>query len=217
MPKIKHFENYTARYEEWFKIHKFAYQSELLAVNTLLPKNGVGIEIGVGSGRFAEPLGIKLGVEPSKKMSRIAQQRGVSVVEGVAEMLPFHDAQFYYALMVTTICFLDNIEASMKEAYRILKPAGSFIIGFVDRNSRLGMTYQKHKNENVFYKDANFLTVDEIVSYLKQAGFTEFSFKQTIFHNLNYMTNIEPVKEGYGDGSFVVIKAIRQYVQEARG
>jgi len=64
MPKLKPFEEYTKRYEDWFKKNKFAYESELLAVKELIPANGEGIEIGVGSGKFAEPLGIKLGVEP---------------------------------------------------------------------------------------------------------------------------------------------------------
>jgi SAM-dependent methyltransferase len=210
MPKIEAFEKHTARYEAWFEIHQFAYQSELLAVRKLLPVDGRGLEIGVGSGKFAEPLGITLGIEPSPKMSRLAQQRKISVVQGVAEMLPFHDAQFDYAVMITAICFLDDINASMNEACRILKPAGTFIIGFVDRESSLGLTYQRHQHENVFYKDANFFSVDEIVSFLIKAGFVEFNFKQTIFHSLNNITDVESVKDGYGEGAFVVIKALKR-------
>jgi len=207
VPKIAPFEKYVSRYENWFDVHGFAYQSELAAIKTLLPKDGVGVELGVGSGRFAAPLGIKFGLEPSNKMSSIAKQRGISIIEGVAEMLPFQNDRFDYALMVTTICFLDNIEASMKEAFRILKPGGSLIIGFVDRNSPLGMIYQKQKAENVFYRDAIFLTTVEIISYLNKARFTGFIFAQTIFHHLNDVKTIEPVKQGYGEGSFVVIKA----------
>jgi ubiquinone/menaquinone biosynthesis C-methylase UbiE len=207
MPKIEPFERYSEKYEDWFGKNKFAYQSELLAVKALIPENSEGIEVGVGSGKFAEPLGIKLGVEPSKEMGRIAEKRGINILDTVAEKLPFNDAQFGFVLMVTTICFLDDIKAAFGEAYRVLKPGGCFIIGFVDKLSPLGKLYQLHKMKNVFYRIANFYSVDEVVSYLKEAGFENFAFVQTIFHNLGEIKEIEPIKEGYGEGSFVVIRA----------
>jgi ubiquinone/menaquinone biosynthesis C-methylase UbiE len=210
MPKIEPFEEYPKRYEDWFRKNKFAYESELLAMKELIPANGEGIEIGVGSGKFAGPLGIKLGVEPSQKMRKIAEKKGIKVMDGVAEKLPFDDRQFAFALMVTTICFLDDLETAFKEAYRVLKPDGCFIIGFVDKLSPLGRLYQQHKTKNVFYKIANFYSVDEVVSYLRKAGFENFAFVQTIFHNLAEIKEIEPTKEGYEQGSFVVIRATKK-------
>jgi len=210
MPKIEPFEEYLERYEDWFQKNKFAYESELLAVKELMPANGEGIEIGVGSGRFAGPLGIKLGVEPSPKMRKITKKKGIKVINGVAEKLPFDDRQFAFALMVTTICFLDDLETAFKEACRVLKPDGCFIIGFVDKLSPLGRLYQQHKTKNVFYKIANFYSVDEVASYLRKAGFENFAFVQTIFHNLTDIKEIEQVKEGYGQGSFVVIRATKK-------
>ena len=61
MTKIELFERYVLEYENWFKKKHFVYDSELHMVKTLLPKNGKGIEIGVGTGRFAAPSGIKAG------------------------------------------------------------------------------------------------------------------------------------------------------------
>lgn len=209
MPKVESFERYANRYEEWFVKNRFAYEAELQAIRKLLPKSHIGVEIGVGTGRFAVPLGLKFGVEPSKAMGEIAQKRGIEVIDGVAEALPFKDSQFDFALMVTTICFIDDIETSFKEAHRVLKPKGFLIIGFVDRNSPLGMAYQKHKNENVFYKEANFYSTDEVVSYLKKAGFQDFAFTQTIFQDLKKISEIEPVREGYGEGSFVAVRGLK--------
>ncbi len=209
MPKIEPFEEHTSRYEDWFKKNKFVYESELRAIREQLPARGKGIEIGVGSGLFAAPLGIKFGVEPSAKMRELARKRDIEVVEGVAEKLPFDDAQFEFALMVTTICFVDDIQASFKEAYRILKPGGSLVIGFVDKKSPIGKLYQQHKMESVFYKTATFYSVDEVVSYLEKACFGNFNFTQTIFHKFSQIKNEEPIKKGYGDGSFVVIRAIK--------
>ena len=209
MPKKEPFEKNVVRYEEWFERNSFVYESELEAIRSLLSQSGTGVEIGVGTGRFAAPLGISFGVDPSKEMGKVAQQRGIEVIGGVAEALPFDDDRFDFALMVTTICFLDNIEMSFKEGYRVIKAGGFLIIGFVDRNSPLGKTYQKYKNNNVFYKVATFYSVNEVVSYLKKTGFRDIAFTQTIFHNLKDVNEIEPVKKGHGKGSFVVVKGMK--------
>ena len=210
MARIEPFERFTSEYEDWFEKNHFVYVSELGAVRAQLPEKGKGIEIGVGTGRFASPLGIELGLEPSARMRRIAEERGIQVVEGVAEDLPFADARFDFALMVTTICFVDDIDVAFREVRRVLKNAGRFIIGFIDKSSALGKLYEKGKSENEFYRSATFYSVDEIISHLKRADFGHFNFAQTIFHRLNEIREIEPVVNGHGEGSFVVISAEKE-------
>ncbi len=206
MPGISSFSENVERYEAWFLDNPFAYVSELHAIRELLPK-GQGVEIGVGTGRFAAPLGITKGIEPSRPMAELARKKGIEVVAGVAEHLPYHDAEFDYALMITTICFLDDMELAFREIQRVLKPAGSFVIGFVDSNSRLGKEYVARKNENVFYRDATFYSVQQITQALELTGFGSFEFRQTLFKPLEELTEVEPVREGHGQGSFVVVRA----------
>jgi len=205
--KIQPFEDYANQYEDWFKKNYWVYQSELQAVKKQLPKQGNGIEIGVGSGRFAGPLGINLGVEPSPRMRELAKAQGIEVIDSGGEELPFNDSQFDFVLMVTTICFFDDIEKAFRETYRILKPNGRLIIGFIDKNSPVGRIYQEHKDESEFYKIATFYSVDEVVLCLKNTGFSHFAFNQTIFRDLEEIKDIEPIRSSYGDGSFVVINA----------
>lgn len=207
MARIEPFEKYSEKYEDWFEKNKFVYGSEIQAIKELFPKVKKSIEIGVGSGKFAVPLGIKTGVDPSPRMRNIAQQRGIKVIDAIAEELPFKDSQFELVLMVTTICFVDNLNLTFREAYRILKLGGYLIIGFVDKDSSLGKLYQQHKEESLFYKIATFYSTKEVVYNLSRVGFKEFNFKQTIFHSLNEIKNVELVKEGYGEGSFVAIRA----------
>jgi ubiquinone/menaquinone biosynthesis C-methylase UbiE len=108
--KIGPFEAHYERYEQWFETHQAAYASELLALRPLVPLVGQGIEIGVGTGRFAGPLGVSVGLDPSDAMLARAAARGIETVKGTAEALPFPDQAFDYALVVTTICFVDSPE-----------------------------------------------------------------------------------------------------------
>ncbi|HEY49989.1 MAG TPA: methyltransferase domain-containing protein [Dehalococcoidia bacterium] len=207
MARTGPFEIHYREYENWFEKNIFAYRSELSAIESFVPADKRGIEIGIGSGRFAAPMCIETGIDPSFRMLETAKIRGLEVIAAVAESLPFIDSCFDFALMVTTICFLDDTETALKEAYRILKPSGSLIIGFVDKNSPLGRLYQQHKKESVFYSVATFYSVEEVVSMLEKSGFQDFNFAQTIFRDLTEISDIEPVKAGYGEGSFVVVEA----------
>jgi len=207
MPGVNDFDRNVLQYEEWFVNNPFAYVSELHAVQELLPMNGSGIEIGMGTGRFSAPLGIEQGIEPSRSMAEIAKKKGLDVVSGVAENLPYKDSEFDFCLMVTTVCFLDDIELAFQEAYRVLKPRGLFIIGFVDKNSPIGKAYEQRKNESLFYKAATFYSVDDLLVHLKKAGFMKFRFCQTLFGPLQDMQEPSEVKEGFSEGSFVVIRA----------
>ena len=205
--RIEPFEKYFLRYEQWFIDNLNVYKSELLAIKSLLPKRKKSIEIGVGTGKFAVPLGIMVGIEPSNKMRQLSLKRGIDVINAVGEFLPIRKERLDLVLMVTTICFLDDIKMAFEDVYNILTSKGSFIIGFIDRNSTIGIKYQLQKKENVFYNVADFYSVDEVVSYLKIANFTKFEFSQTIFRPLHEIKDIEPIKPNYGEGSFVVIKA----------
>lgn len=209
MAKTQPFDKHTSQYEAWFEENKYAYLSELQAIRALMPESENCIEIGVGSGRFAQPLGIKTGVEPSQKMRDIAEKRGIHTLEGIAEDLPLEDAKYDLVLMVTTICFVDNLNKAFQEASRILKPGGQILIGFIDKESPVGKLYRKYQQESVFYRDAIFYSVDEVVEELINTGFSHFEFSQTIFHPLDKIKKIEPIKEGYGEGSFVVIKGYK--------
>ncbi|GAG24740.1 unnamed protein product [marine sediment metagenome] len=45
------FNSHADKYDKWFDRHRPAYLSEVKTVKELLPENGLGIEIGVGTGR----------------------------------------------------------------------------------------------------------------------------------------------------------------------
>lgn len=210
MPITKPFDQHSDEYEQWFIENRYVYLSELAAVRHFMPRSGMGVEIGVGSGQFALPLSISFGIEPSENMLKLAQQKGIVALKAVAEHLPFKNNAFDSVLMVTTICFLDDVNKAFQETRRILKANGKFILGLIDRNSPLGQIYLAKKQQNVFYRSATFYSTEEIISLLEQNQFTNFHTVQTVFGNLAEITAIQPFKNGYGEGGFVVIKAEMQ-------
>ncbi|MBN2275885.1 MAG: class I SAM-dependent methyltransferase [Bacteroidales bacterium] len=210
MAKTKPFDEHLAEYEQWFIDNRFVFQSELAAIQKVLPAKCNGVEIGVGSGIFASKLGIMDGVEPSFAMREKASERNINAIDGVAEELPYPDESYDFALMVTTICFVNNVLQSFKEVHRILRKNGVFIIGFVDKNSPVGKVYFRNRNQSVFYKDADFYSTEEVYGYLSETGFKTETTLQTVFGMLNTITEIQMSKNGYGEGSFVVIKAKKE-------
>ena len=208
---IEVFEQNAAEYDEWFVSNEFVYRAELEAVRQLIP-GGRGIEIGVGTGRFAAPLGVKFGVEPAMNMALRVKERGIAVVRAVAEQLPIRNNSFDFALFVVTICFVPEPKRALAEIHRILRPGGEIIVGIVDIGSFLGEVYEKKRRDNKFYRPARFFSTEQVVEMLSAAGFSDFDFRQTVFDFPQNIKSPHPVKVGFGEGGFVAIKGKKEGV-----
>jgi len=202
------FDIFTEEYEKWFEENDNTFQSEILALRKVIPEGKKGIEIGIGSGIFAQQLGIEFGIDPSENMLELARKRNLNVVNGFAENLPFPSDSFDFATFITSICFIENPEKALNEAFRILRKDGEIIIAFIDRESRLGQILNKERESSKFYSVASFYSVSEIISMIKNNGFKTSEIFQTLTDIDTHL--IEQPLKGFGKGSFVVIKAKKQ-------
>ncbi|MBU0729559.1 MAG: class I SAM-dependent methyltransferase [Proteobacteria bacterium] len=202
------YELHADSYEAWFDKYSYAYQSELAAVRMQLPK-GSGIEIGVGTGRFAGPLGIPFGVEPCLAMADYAGASGVQIIRAVSESLPIKSRTFDFVLFVTVLCFVQDIPKTLAEANRILKPRGSLVIAFINRSSTLGTNYDAHKKQSVFYTNANFYTAEEINRFMIDTGCSNLKHVQTIFNDPLRMDKQDDTLPGSDKGAFIVARGIK--------
>ncbi|MDD5565501.1 MAG: class I SAM-dependent methyltransferase [Candidatus Omnitrophica bacterium] len=204
------FDRNCKKFDAWYDKNPFAYLSELKVLKKVIPARGRGLEIGVGTGRFAAPLGIRYGVDPSKKMLAIAAKRGVRVRSGYGEKLPFRDSFFDYVAIIITLCFVKDPYRVLIEARRVLKKGGKILIGIIDKESFLGKYYRKKKS--IFYAHANFFSIQEVGNQLKGLGFRRISYYQSIYTLPCAMRAIQRPARGFGRGGFVVLSAIKQYV-----
>ena len=208
MANTEPFDRFLDAYEAWFEQNHWAYLSELEAIRRLLPA-GLVAEGGVGTGRFAAPLGIGFGLEPSRAMADRARGRGIEVVLGQGELLPFAEASCDGLLMVTTICFLDDLDLALTEAARVLRPEGSLVVGFVDAGSTLGRRYQQRRDQSRFYRTATFYETNDIVARLGEAGLAVTKVAQTLMQDPEDLTDTDAIREGFGQGAFVAIRVER--------
>ncbi|MBC8526639.1 MAG: hypothetical protein H8D22_07235 [Candidatus Cloacimonetes bacterium] len=63
------------------------------------------------------------------------------------------------------------------------------------------------RNENVFYKIAEFFSTKQVLEILKNTGFKDFEIVQTVFGELSFINKVQDFRDGYGEGGFVVIKS----------
>jgi hypothetical protein len=63
---------------------------------------------------------------------------------------------------------------------------------------------------STFFRYANFYSVAHLTKMLKEAGFKDLEYVQTLFGTLDDIKRVQLPKQGYGEGSFVVAKAAKR-------
>lgn len=205
------FDSLASDYDAWFdKEGKLIFAIEVEAfrkVLPLLPKPW--LEVGVGSGRFAQALGIEVGIDPSIKLLEIARKRGVVTCLCRGEQMPFHEKSFGTVFLVVTLCFLNSPLAVLQEVHHILKPKGKIVLGLVLRDSPWGQLYLAKKAEgHRFYKHATFYSYQEVIELLEHTGFVTKKVVSTLFQKPNKVKEIELPQEGFSpEAGFTIVLA----------
>ena len=157
------FDSYAGQYDAWYDTEagKAVFAMEVDCLKPFL--NGYSrpyLEVGVGSGRFAESLGIEYGIDPARAMVHMARTRGIKVTKASAEKLPFPDNMFGGLLLAFTLCFLGNPQKALLEASRVLQPVGGLVLGIILRDSSWADYYNnKGRTGHPIYSKARFLSI----------------------------------------------------------
>jgi SAM-dependent methyltransferase len=205
------FAHLASDYDGWFEEDgRLVFPIEVRAFEKILPSlPKPWLEVGTGSGRFAQALKIEEGLDPSIELLDIAKNRGIDVFLGRGEETPFVDGAFGTVFIIVTLCFVDLPLEVLREANRLLKRSGKVVLGLVLRESPWGQFYQmKKEGGHRFYKYATFYSHDEVTGLLEQAGFSIERVISTLFQEPGRVEHMESPREGHISGAgFTVMLA----------
>lgn len=206
------FDAFAARYDRWYDkpFGKSAFNLEKACMESLCKNlRQPFLEIGVGTGRFAEALKIEYGIDISTSVLKFAEERGIAVIKGKGERLPFINNSFGAIFIIVTLCFVDDPLKVLEEAARVLKNEGRIILGLILRESSWASFYKK-KGEagNVFYGIAKFYSFKELKAMVEKAGLKIMEISSTIFQapTENPLRFESPRKGNYKKAGFVAVK-----------
>ncbi len=146
------FNTRAADYDRWFdeKDGKLIFATEVKAFQEILPVlPKPWLEIGVGSGRFAQALGISTGLDPSGRLLEIARGRGIITLCGKAEDHIMPAESFGSVFLIMTLCFIDKPGIALQEIHHALKPGGRLVLGAVSSESAWGILYQQKSGTDI--------------------------------------------------------------------
>ncbi len=207
------FDSLAARYDAWYDGKgRTAFATELAALRPLLgglPRPW--LEIGVGTGRFAQALGIPLGIDPSVELLALARARGIETIYGEGEELPFKAASFGTVFLLTTWEFLTDPAKVLAQVRLVLRPGGKLVNAYLDRDGEWARSYiEKGRAGHPLFSRARFDDYDTVRRLTEAAGLVVEQTVSTLFCGPLEAARVEEPRPGYHKGaSFIVIVAAR--------
>ncbi len=210
IPKAsKAFNEIAEVYDAWYD-GNVLFQCELDALRKVRPVSRLSLEVGVGSGRFSQSLGISYGVDPAPRLLKLSRDRGIVPIQARAEDLPFKRESLEEVYLIFSICFLEDPLRVLHEIRSVLKKKGLLIIGFVPRDSEWGALYEKKKEEgHHLYRYASFFYLKDLISDIEKMNFQIKEGISSLFQSpgLKDYYLEKPQKGIYPSAGFVVLVA----------
>lgn len=228
------FDGYASKYDEWFMENENLFTSELRLFKKVLGdiEGKKLLSVGCGSGLFESYIDASNieGIEPSEDMGRIAEKRGVNVIQnGLIEDVILPEGYYDIIYFNGSSSYIENLAPVYEKCLHALKSGGKLILLDVPKESAFGFMYLLGKSLNTY--DHEYLegampslpyplalacsgvwhTTEEKINVLKALGVETFEYYQTLVKNPLY-TNEEPeeVIEGYKSGGYVAVIAEKQ-------
>ncbi len=174
---IEAFDLSAPKYDAWYETPKGrqVLETELKALDCLIPGSGLGVEIGAGTGIFAESLSSDartiVCVDPSVGMLRRASERGLHSVLAPGERPPLRDRCLGFAYLVTVLEFVEEPSAVLEGAKGALRDCSPVVVLTINRESPWGALYERLRNEgDPIFVVAKLYSFEEARAFFEAAG-----------------------------------------------
>jgi ubiquinone/menaquinone biosynthesis C-methylase UbiE len=171
------FDEIADEYEAWYAspLGSFVVAEEQEALlEAVAGASGSLLEVGAGTGWWSRILArhgfIITALEPSSAMRRVGSAhdvRPIAWVAGTAEDLPAADGAFDVVLLMTVLEFLSEPAGALREAWRVVRPGGSLVVGHLDALSPWAALYRRLGDRGVLpWARARLVESDDVAGWL---------------------------------------------------
>jgi ubiquinone/menaquinone biosynthesis C-methylase UbiE len=163
--------------------------------------------VGAGTGRYALEAARRgrrvVGIDPSPEMLAVARRRTagqpVDLIQAGAARLPFLDRSFEAALAVTSLCFVSDPVAVLREVARVLTPDGRLVLGELNRWSLWALVRRlEGLVRSTTYRAAHFRAIGALRTLLAASGFALVRWEGMLLlppvNNATFLRRLEPVE-----------------------
>lgn len=160
----EHWEKEASNWTAWARTPGFdSYWRYAPAFFELLPPpRGLTLEVGCGEGRVSRDLAARghrvVAVDASPTLIRLAHESdgSISCARCDAAALPFRDESFDLVVFYNSLMDFDDMEASVREAGRVLKPGGRLCASITHPTQDAG-TFSSHTDDAQFVITGSYL------------------------------------------------------------
>ena len=179
------FDLLAGSYDGWYAGMRGAMYDRLekKAISRYLPSNPKGkklLEVGCGTGhwsRFFSEYGFEVtGLDVSERMINAALQKGIPNVSfhiGDGHFLPFADDSFDLTAAITTLEFVRDTGAVLREMIRCTRKPGMILLGVLNRLSKVNR--QRQDRTESPYTAARLFSPVELKQFLQPHGQVEIT------------------------------------------
>ncbi|MCJ7565472.1 MAG: methyltransferase domain-containing protein [Candidatus Aminicenantes bacterium] len=129
------------------------------------------LDVGCGTGHFSQPLvreNFIVGIDFSPNMLAFARNKGLAVVQGPAENLPFKSGSFDVVFANSVIQLIPDGSGFLMELVRAVRPGGRIIISTInDGNVALAVLRRVERKK---YRHFRLYPFDELKALVAAAG-----------------------------------------------